>query len=147
MECGPLQRRTWQRGFAFPAEHPEGVARVQQQLAWQWSRNPHTRDAVRALLRRFPLGDGQRVVAQVGRAAVPVLLVWGTHDALVPVSCAAEFQRLIPGAELVLYERTGHNLFFEQEERLAQDLIDFITRRALAVRADSGGGLDAARAV
>ena len=38
----------------------------------------------------------------------PTLIVWGTHDTLVPVAHATEYERLIPNARKVILPDTGH---------------------------------------
>ena len=39
---------------------------------------------------------------------VPTTIIWGEKDRLLPLACAYDFERGIPGAELVLLPRTGH---------------------------------------
>lgn len=40
--------------------------------------------------------------------SVPTLIVWGRNDRVVPVAGAYEYEKLIPGARLVVWEETGH---------------------------------------
>jgi pimeloyl-ACP methyl ester carboxylesterase len=42
------------------------------------------------------------------RIDVPTLVVWGAHDAILPVAMQAEFVRLIPGAEAATLDGCGH---------------------------------------
>jgi pimeloyl-ACP methyl ester carboxylesterase len=42
------------------------------------------------------------------RIAVPTLLIWGELDARSPLGIAREFERVIPGAELVVIPGSGH---------------------------------------
>ena len=39
---------------------------------------------------------------------VPTTIIWGEKDRLLPLACAYDFERGIPGAELVLLPRIGH---------------------------------------
>jgi pimeloyl-ACP methyl ester carboxylesterase len=49
---------------------------------------------------------------------VPVLIVWGRHDALIPVEDAFEFERLIgPRARVEIFEDTGHLAMVERPTR------------------------------
>jgi 4,5:9,10-diseco-3-hydroxy-5,9,17-trioxoandrosta-1(10),2-diene-4-oate hydrolase len=51
---------------------------------------------------------------RLGGIGCPTLIVWGTEDRLVPVRDADEFERLIPGAWKVVWERTGHLAMLER---------------------------------
>jgi proline iminopeptidase len=59
----------------------------------------------------FFSGDGQtfNVVARLGEIRAPTLVVVGRHDWITPVSCSEEIQAGIPGAELVVFEESGHS--------------------------------------
>lgn len=50
---------------------------------------------------------------RLGRIGVPTLLCWGREDAEVPLAIAEEMRRLIPGSELVVIDRAGHNAHLE----------------------------------
>jgi pimeloyl-ACP methyl ester carboxylesterase len=47
----------------------------------------------------------------------PTLLVWGEHDRDVPLSAAQVMVRLIPAAQLVVFENAGHFPYLDQFER------------------------------
>jgi pimeloyl-ACP methyl ester carboxylesterase len=47
----------------------------------------------------------------------PTLLVWGEHDRDVPLAAAQTMARLIPGAQLVVFENAGHFAYLDQFER------------------------------
>jgi pimeloyl-ACP methyl ester carboxylesterase len=58
---------------------------------------------------------------------VPVLIVWGRNDILVPVRDAYEFERLIgANAHAVVFEDTGHLSMLERPSRFNKLLADFI---------------------
>lgn len=65
---------------------------------------------------------------------VPVLLVWGREDNLVPVKDADEFERLIPQARKVILEDTGHVSMLERPETFNNLVVEFLDD---PVRADS----------
>ncbi|HEX2103874.1 MAG TPA: alpha/beta hydrolase [Solirubrobacteraceae bacterium] len=64
-------------------------------------------DALDALT-DYPIRDS------LGRIGCPVLIVWGTHDHLIPVRDADEFARLIPGGRKVVWPKTGHMPMLER---------------------------------
>jgi pimeloyl-ACP methyl ester carboxylesterase len=58
---------------------------------------------------------------------VPVLIVWGRNDILIPVADADEYERLIgSNAHAVVFEDTGHLSMLERPKRFNKLLADFI---------------------
>ena len=57
---------------------------------------------------------------------VPVLLVWGEDDNLVPVADADEFERLIPDACKVVLDDTGHVPMLERPSTFNDLVVDFL---------------------
>ncbi|HUQ76662.1 MAG TPA: alpha/beta hydrolase [Burkholderiales bacterium] len=60
------------------------------------------------------------------RIDVPVSIVWGAQDEILPVATAHELKRLIPKAELNIFERCGH---LPQVEK-ADEFCDLVVRFA-----------------
>jgi len=63
---------------------------------------------------------------RVPEVACPTLIVWGARDRLVPVACADDYERAIPGARKVIYDRAGHLPMLEEPERFNADLRAFL---------------------
>ena len=59
-------------------------------------------------------------------AAVPVLVVWGEKDFLVPVKDAHKFDELIPDSRLIIYDDTGHVPMIERPALFNRLLEDFL---------------------
>lgn len=59
------------------------------------------------------------------RVRVPTQLIWGDHDGLFPPRIGEEYQRLIPGAKLVMLEGCGHLPPIEQADKTAGLVVDF----------------------
>ncbi len=57
---------------------------------------------------------------------LPVLICWGRHDALLPVSGASVLQAQIAGARLELFEDSGHCPFIEETERFNEVIGAFL---------------------
>ena len=89
--------------------------------------------------------DGTRVPAHVWRASMaglfaatpptelgvihaPTVVIWGGRDDLLPPGDGAALAAAIPGAELVVYEGTGHLVLCEQPERVAREVVAMTTR-------------------
>ncbi len=62
------------------------------------------------------------------RIRARTLLCWGEHDRLAPLACAAAWQTEIPGAELRIFDRSGHLPHLEEPEATAAAILEFIER-------------------
>ena len=58
----------------------------------------------------------------------PTLLVWGERDPIVRPRLAGEYQRAIPGAELVILAGAGHVPMSDQPDDFAAAVLDFLPR-------------------
>ena len=66
------------------------------------------------------------------RIKVPTLLVWGDHDRLFPKEYALAYQRLIPGAKVVIIPNCGHLPHVEKGDEFAAELETFIGAMRIA---------------
>jgi pimeloyl-ACP methyl ester carboxylesterase len=57
---------------------------------------------------------------------MPVLLLWGAHDALIPVPYAREMMAAIPGARLAVIPRAGHIPMWENAAGFNRELLAFL---------------------
>jgi proline iminopeptidase len=56
----------------------------------------------------------------------PTLVTVGRADWVTPVSSAEVIAELIPGAQLVVFEKSGHSPQFEEAELFQQVMRDFL---------------------
>lgn len=107
-----------------PAADVAEVARGYGSLA-----EPHRRKAFLATLRSVVGTEGQRVSA-VDRfylaEAVPVLIVWGARDPIIPASHGEDAHRALPGSKLEIFDGVGHMPQIEQPSRFITVLEDFL---------------------
>jgi pimeloyl-ACP methyl ester carboxylesterase len=79
---------------------------------------------------RSVIGIGGQRVSAVDRLylaeAVPVLIVWGARDRLVPAGHAEEAHRSIPGSRLEVFEEAGHLPQLEEPMRFVAVLEQFL---------------------
>ena len=68
----------------------------------------------------------------LGRADMPVLVVWGKQDALIPVAYAAPLQAEFPHAELRLLDGCGHVPVTDCPEAFDREVLAFLTAGAPA---------------
>jgi proline iminopeptidase len=134
-EKGELVRR-WFHG-EFP---PEDMFRILMQLGPIY--NPHTnlvdfaREAFRARGSKLQpeafihasrtLLPGWSVMDRLGEIAVPTLVMAGADDFVFPPDCQRELAAGIPGAQLRLIERAGHNPHDEQTDVVMEAIRAFI---------------------
>jgi pimeloyl-ACP methyl ester carboxylesterase len=79
------------------------------------------RRSMAAMLTRHDTLDGK-----LQRVRMPVLLVWGTNDRIVPISVAAAMQRELPQARLVRLEGCGHLAIVECRDRALPPIAEFL---------------------
>ena len=90
--------------------HPEAFAKVMKHMT-----NPVTRQRYNTL-RRMP------------HITTPTLVVWGRDDAVNGLEETGKpTAERIPGARLVVYDKTGHAVPWEQPEQFPRDVLSFLT--------------------
>lgn len=66
---------------------------------------PGVRAALIERMRQTVLESPEAILGQI---RAPVLLVWGEKDGAIPISNAADYQRLLPNSELAAFPGIGH---------------------------------------
>ena len=122
------------RGHSLPAK---SMAKSLARLAFGASPSPRAvaivGDMVEDMVEHHLVQSLRGILDHDGRQAlagcpVPVVVVVGTRDTLTPVPAARAMARLLPGAELVVLPRAGHQLMQERPEELAE-LVDALVQR------------------
>lgn len=96
-------------------------------LYWELLRYPGNRLAT---IDRFAGPPVVATQAQWRALKMPVLILWGADDKLIPLSSGQWLHTQIPGSTLIVYSATGHLPMEEQPDRSAADLDRFVTRFA-----------------
>ncbi|WP_242186465.1 alpha/beta hydrolase [Sphingomonas sp. CARO-RG-8B-R24-01] len=91
---------------------------------WELLRYPGNRLAT---IDRFAGPPAVATAAQLHRLTMPVLLLWGADDTLIPVSSATWLHAHIPGSRLIVYPHTGHLVMEEAADRSANDVLHFLS--------------------
>jgi pimeloyl-ACP methyl ester carboxylesterase len=90
--------------------------------------------ARRAILRTLRSGVDWRgqVITMLDRAylaeGLPTLLVWGRHDAVIPLGHGRLAHAAMPGSELEIFDDAGHFPHHADPERFADLVADFVRR-------------------
>lgn len=106
-----------------PAADLAEVARGYSSLA-----EPDRRRAFLATLRSVVGTEGQRVSASDRfylAEEVPVLIVWGARDPIIPVEHGEDAHRALPGSRLEIFDGVGHLPQVEQPGRFIALIEDF----------------------
>ncbi|WP_339743001.1 alpha/beta hydrolase [uncultured Maricaulis sp.] len=90
-------------------------------------RHPGNRDAT---LERAQMAYSLDAFNQAASLTMPVLIMWGEDDHLVPISLAGEFAEAIPQAQTVTYPGVGHTPMEEIPEQSATDYQLFLEAAA-----------------
>ncbi|MCP3962972.1 MAG: alpha/beta hydrolase [bacterium] len=105
---------------------------------WQTGPNP-----VEPVFFETALEETAKVPARVWKAALrglltddhidflddvtaPTLIIWGSLDAFFTVADQQALQAALPDAVFIAYDGAGHNTQWEQPQRVAEDILDFI---------------------
>ena len=97
---------------------PEAVDRY-----WELARIPGNRAATR---QRFTTPRSYFSAEQVAKASMPVLVMWGEEDALIPFQAAGWYDRNLPDSRLVSYAGIGHLPHEEAPAQSVKDLREFL---------------------
>jgi proline iminopeptidase len=71
------------------------------------------------------------VEPRLGEIGVPTFVACGEHDWITPPSESRIIAGSVPDAELFLYDRSGHFLFAEENEKFVADVRGFVRRHAV----------------
>jgi pimeloyl-ACP methyl ester carboxylesterase len=73
-----------------------------------------------------PYMHNPRLTRFLPRVTNPVLIVGGREDRIVPIECAEQYRRLLPGATLSVLEKCGHLPPIEQPDAFARLVLEFL---------------------
>ena len=91
--------------------------------------DPESRAAFVHTLRASVDVGGQRVQATDRlylAAELPLLIVWGERDRIIPVEHGLRAHEQVPGSRLELFERAGHFPYLDEPQRFVATLEDWI---------------------
>ena len=80
-----------------------------------------------AFVKRMSQLNEKLVVGDLENITVPVLIQWGKDDRWIPLANAFEFQKLIPKAELIIYD-SGHVPMEENPMETVKDYMIFLKK-------------------
>jgi pimeloyl-ACP methyl ester carboxylesterase len=89
---------------------------------------PGAREAVTQTARQLVPDDIDALTARYKTISVPVLIIWGADDEVVPLSVGKNFKRDIPNSELVILPECGHIPLEEEAAATQQAIAAFLNK-------------------
>jgi len=106
--------------FRFAIRHP---GRLRKELLWEQMANgvpcPGFADSLQAVI-EYDARD------RLEEIEIPVLIVWGTDDWIIPSAAAHSYHRRIPQSQLAIFDDTGHVPQLERPARFNRLLEEFL---------------------
>ena len=94
---------------------------------------PLIRDVLRPRLRLFWQGATQTAFcdfrAEIATLTMPILILWGEQDILVPLSLGYELYRALPHAVFVPFAQSGHRPMLAQPELMSGVVLAFLSEQ------------------
>jgi pimeloyl-ACP methyl ester carboxylesterase len=89
---------------------------------------PGAREAIVQTARQIEPPDIGALVSQYETISVPVLIIWGAEDEVVPLSLGKRFKRDIPNSQLVVIPQCGHMPPEEQPGKTTRTIEAFLKK-------------------
>ncbi len=86
------------------------------------------RRAILSTLRVGPLSGLGETYQRVGKLGLPVMLVWGKQDKLLPFELSEKARQLLPEAEFHMIDQAGHIPHYERPEVVNPLLVAFLNK-------------------
>lgn len=96
----------------------------------EWYASLSMQASLRACIRGMEELRDRDLRAALGNIRVPTRFFHGVSDQIVPYSLAESQVKLIKGASLVPFENSGHALFWDEKDRLVDELDKFAAEKA-----------------
>ena len=109
--------------FAHPQWLNDNPDEVEEYVAWRVAhpQSPYAFKRQRGAIKGFDRED------RLGTITAPTLIVHGDSDRVSPAANARILGELIPDAEVVILEDSGHACSFDQRDRFNQAVLGFLT--------------------
>jgi len=109
----------------FTAPHdPAWLSEDDTALAYDAATDPAYRAALEAVLREFDFAS--LTPARAAALRMPVLLIWGRYDQVVPFGLASRLRQALPAARLQAIERSWHRPHVERPDAVADTILAFL---------------------
>jgi pyruvate dehydrogenase E2 component (dihydrolipoamide acetyltransferase) len=124
----PPSREEARRLLALFFHNQQHVLESGVEELYQQQQRPGAQEAVRAVAAATMDRAGQHtgLPERLGQLGVPVLVVWGAEDRVIPAAHATSAAQAIPRAQVVVLDQAGHVPHIEQAQSFTQALERFL---------------------
>ena len=109
--------------FYMPEKFPGYPEQFLPQMQYQGFKR-----AILSTLRVGPLGGLTQTYQRLAAYGLPVLLIWGRQDKLVPFKLSEKARQILPQAEFHAIDQAGHIAHYERPEVVSPLLIAFLKK-------------------
>jgi len=120
--AGTRHLRPTRRDFAHPERHADFDAAYFETIRFEGSRR-----AVLETLRDVPFNAYEDGFRRLGDLEMPMALIWGRQDAVVPFASSARVRELVRPSTFVAVDDAGHMVSYEQPGIVNAALIAFFS--------------------
>ncbi len=114
--------------FYDPSQVPDYEALVNRELTPEEQEGQWRNREMTSRLCWKPYFHNPKLPGYLRGLKTPTLLVWGQQDAIIPVNCAALYQRALPQATLHVIERCGHSPGLEKPQEFLHIVRTFLAQ-------------------
>lgn len=100
-------------------------SKITEELVANYYRPLKTRGGQLAALRARTQWSKFPVEQDLGKIAMPTLLIWGAQDALIPLEAGRKMNSLIKNSKLIIFDSCGHLPQEEMPERTVAEIMNF----------------------
>ena len=72
-------------------------------------------------------GKATESYRSVEEQKIPLLVIWGTEDRTMPYYQQKQMKEICPNGRFITYEGSGHIFLFDEGERTAKDVFEFLS--------------------
>lgn len=98
---------------------------IDDELIHEFARPLTEKGFYKALIRLLRHREGDLTPHQLKKIQVPVLLIWGEEDRVVPVYIGRRLVKDLPQAQLITYKKAGHLITEEETERVFENIVRY----------------------
>ncbi len=73
----------------------------------------------------------ESLVEYMKKIRLPVLLLWGSQDKMVPVRIAKRMSKVFKNATLVISKDREHNFLYKEPHEFAKNVMDFLQKNEI----------------
>ena len=114
--------------WAYPDK--DDYRRYQQLFQETCQQHPGYLRALFSTVVNFDFQSALSIIPSIDKLNIPVLIVWGDKDALIPVDCAYRYHQLYKQSSLCIVPGANHSLLIEHPKEVIEAIETFLAKSA-----------------